>query len=274
MKKKLLSLSLSFAMATNAMALDNIDEIIIEDDPYIGITVDFSEFNPMVSLSNVTSQLSPSPFVKKNDKIITSLAHAKTASKDLFKDNKKQLEFIPATSKFTVKKILKTAVYKNNTPDEYTTYVLEDEAGNQYTMADFELKSVSRVTLNSYEKGLIEEFAHQGNYARVSIYFQKPPLYKDKQPPYTQKELNSVFDYFLAQIEDYRKDRVLLSERNFRLSMTIPITTLAYLISEMDNLYIEDIEIVSLPKKMQDEDNYNFAKTRESEDDNNPWYKR
>lgn len=271
MKNKILTLTLLVAMAFPAMALDSVDEIVIDDDPYIGITVDFSEYAPMVSLSNITKDLSPSPYVRKNNNLITSLEHSKTATKDLFKRDKKVLKFIPKNSKFIVKKILKTAVYKNNTPDEYTTYVLADDTGREYTMADFELKSISRVTLNNYELGLIEEFNRQGNYARVAIYFKKPPLYKDKKPPYTQKELNSVFDYFMAQIKDYKKDRVLFSQRNFRLSMTIPVTTLAYLISEQERLYIEDIEVVSIPKKIEDEQAYNFAKTKQ-EPEPGYWY--
>lgn len=272
MKKTLLILLINIVIAGSAMAFDDVDEIIVEEDPYIGVTIDFSQFGPMVSFSNLSRKLTPSQYVINTNRLITSLANAKTAQADLFKNNQKMLEYLPVNSKFKVKKLVKTAVYKDNTPDEYTTYILEDPKGVEYAIADFELKNISRVSLNSYELGLIESFNRQANYARVVIYFEKPPLYKNKTAPYDQKELNSVFDYFLSKIKNYPKDRVLLSKRNFRLSMSIPITTLAYLIAEEKNLYIEDIEVMSLPKKVKDEENYKFAKVRRPVKENNPWY--
>lgn len=273
MKKITLSLLFSMAAINTVMAFDEVDELIIEEDPYIGVTIDFAEFSPMVSLSNTTGKLTPSKYTQKLDRLITSLAQSKTATKDLFKKSHKKLEYLPQNSKFKVKSILKTAVYTNNTPDEYTTYLLENSEGVVYAMPDFELKDVSRVKLTSYEKGLLDKMEEQQNYARVIVYLKKPPLYKDKQPPYSQKDLSSVFDYFLDQIKPYSKDTVLLSERNFRLSMNIPMNTLAYLISEFDALYIEDIEIVSPLKRKADEQDYNTATIRTT-GDNNPWYQR
>lgn len=273
MKKNLLILFIALTMAIPAIAYDDIDEIIIEEDPYMGVTIDFSEFAPMVSMSNLTAKLTPSKYVQNVDRLITTVAQSKTATKDLFKKGNKKLEYLPASSKFVVKKVLKTAVYKNNVPDEYTTYILENDIGQNYALSDMELKDVSRVSLNSYELGLLEQFNRQGNYSRVILYFSKPPLYKDKKPPYSEKDLTSVFDYFLDQIKDYPKDTILMSKRNFRLSMNIPITTLVYLISEFDNLYLEDIEVVSMPKKQADEESYKHAKIRSKEKDSS-WYNK
>jgi len=274
MKKALFFLSLGVSVAFNAVANDDINEIIVEDDPYVGVTMDLSEFEPMVSLSNITSELNPSKHVQNIDRLITSLAQSKSAGKKLFKGGKKEVRYLPSNTSFTVKRVLKTAVYTDNAPDEYTTYILEDASGVSYAIPDFEMKDVSRVSLNSYEKGLVEQFNLQSNYARVVIYFSKPVLYKNKKPPYSEKDLNSVFDFFLDQIKDYKKDKVLLSKRNFRLSMNIPIDTLAYVISEYDSLYIEDIEIISIPKRIEEEDDYKRGKIRYKEKPLKQWYDR
>jgi hypothetical protein len=271
MKKALFTLTVTLN-AFSAFAFSDIDEIIVEDDPYIGVKIALDSYQPMVYLSNVTDQLTPSKYAQNVDRLITTVAQARSAKKELFKDSKKRLTYLPKTTIFTVDKILKTAVYKDNIPDEYTTYVLKDMQNKVYTIPDFELSEVSRVKLSAYEIGLIDEFNRQGNEARVVIYFQKPPLYKDKKPPYSEKDLSSVFDYFLDQIKDYKHDKVLLSERNFRLSMTIPVDTLVYLISEFDNLYIEDIEVISQIAKIDDEHQYSKAKVRFTESPLRQWY--
>ena len=274
MKKALFFLSLSVSAAFTAIANDDINEIIVEDDPYVGVTMDLSDFDPMVYLSNITNELNPSKHVQNIDRLITSLAQSKSAGKDLFKDGKKVVKYLPASTSFTVKRVLKTAVYKDNAPDEYTTYILEDVNGVSYAIPDFEMKDLSRVSLNSYEKGLVEQFNVQNNYARVVIYFTKPVLYKNKKAPYSEKDLNSVFDFFLDQLKDYKKDKVLLSKRNFRLSMNIPVDTLAFLISEYKSLYIEDIEIISMPKRIEEEDSYKRGEVRYKEKPLKQWYDR
>jgi hypothetical protein len=269
MNKALLVFLLTFFNSTALLALDNVDELLIDDDPYIGVMIDFSEYSPMVSMSNVTQKLTPSKYVVNVDNLITSLAQSKTATKDLFKNEHKIIEFLPNDSKFKVKNILKTAIYKDNVPDEYTTYILEDAKGKVYAMPDFELKDVSRAKLNSYDNGLITKMQEQNNYARIVIYLAKPPLLKNKTAPFTQQELSPVFDYFLDQIKDYQKDTILMSDRNFRLSMNVTADTLAYLISEFNSLYIEDIEILSAPKKLIDQKNYTSSKIRYK---NTNWY--
>ena len=273
MKKSLYSAVFSVFLALPAFAME-VNEIDVTDDPYIGVSIDFSQYGPMVSLSNITDKLNPSPVVQNVDRLITSLAQSKSAKSDLFKKDKKVLEYLNPNKKFTVKRVLKTGVYANDVPDEYTTYILEDSTGRVYAIPDFELKELSRVSLTSYEKGLVEEFNKQNNYARVSIYFKKPSLYKNKQAPYAKKELNSVFDFFLDKIKDYKHDKVLLSERNFRLSMTIPVDTLVYLISEYNNLYIEDIEVISESSKQVEEQDYETSKVRYKESPLKQWYDR
>jgi hypothetical protein len=271
MKKALFTLTLTLN-AFSAFAFSDIDEIIVEDDPYIGVKIALDSYQPMVYLSNVTDQLTPSKYAQNIDRLITTVAQTKSAKKELFKDSKKKITYLPKSTVFTVDRILKTAVYKDNIPDEYTTYVLKDSENRVYAIPDFELNEISRVKLSAYEIGLIDEFNKQNNEARVVIYFQKPPLYKDKKPPYSQKDLNSVFDFFLDQIKEYKYDKVLLSERNFRLSMTIPVDTLIYLISEFDNLYIEDIEIISQIAKVEDEYKYSKARIRVNESPLKQWY--
>lgn len=274
-KKTLISLILGSSVAFSAAAIDNIDELIIDDDPYIGVTIDFSAFSPMVALSNLTDKLTPSKYVQNVDRLIVTLADSKTATKELFKNNNKKLEYIPQSSKFKVKSILKTAIYKGNIPDEYTSYIIENKEGVIYTLPEREMKNISRAKLTSYEKGLLEQFAEQDNYARVVIYLKKPPLYKDKKAPYEQKDLNAVFDFFLNQLKDYDKDKVLMSQRNFRLSMNISGDTLAYIISEFDNLYIEDVEVISIAKKQAEEKDYASAMPRrKDENKNKEWYSK
>lgn len=273
MKKKLIIVIL-LLVSMSSYSFDDVDEIIVEDDPYIGVQIALEKYQPMVYLSNITDKLTPSKYSQNIDRLITTVAQSKSAGVDLFIDNTKKLTYLPKNTIFTVKRILKTAVYKDNQPDEYTTYVLEDSEGKNYAMPDFELKDLSRVKLSSYELGLIDKFNEQSNLARVVVYFSKPPLYKDKKAPYSEKDLASVFDFFLDKIKNYKTDKVLLSERNFRLSMTIPIDTLVYMISEFDSLYIEDIEVISIPEKNNQENDYSKGKIRFKESPLKQWYSK
>lgn len=261
----------SLIISLSAIASNNVDEFIIEEDPYIGVKIDFKTYQPMVYLTNVTEKLNPSRYVQDLDRLITSLAQSKTASNELFKKNNKKVFYLDPNLTYRVKQLVKTAVYKDNQPDEYTSYILEDNNGQLYAIPDFELKDLTNIKLSSYEKGLIEKFNSNNNYARVVIYLRKPDLYKDKQAPYSDKELSSVFNYFLDKLKSYHVEKVLFSERNFRLSASININTLVYLISEMDNLYIEDIEVISTAEKKEQEDAFSYAKTIEND---NYWYNR
>ncbi|MCP4354426.1 MAG: hypothetical protein GY793_02095 [Proteobacteria bacterium] len=222
-----------------------IDEMIMEEDPYVGITIDMEQFPYMVSMSNITKEIYPSKYVQNIDRFITSLARSRNAEKNLFKNKKKKIEFLDSKDRFEITQVLKTAVYKGNSPDEYTTYIIKDSKGTLYAIPEIELKEVSKIELSSYEKSLIEELVRQGGKAKVVIYFEKPPAYSDKKPPFRKKNLDSVFDFFLSNISGYSYEGVLKSNRNFRLSMIIPADTLAFIISEYDRLYIEDLEIIS-----------------------------
>lgn len=271
LKKSICTAIFSFSAILPAFSIE-VEEFFVEENPYIGISIDFNQFGTMVSMSNLTPKLNPSTYVQNIDRLITTLPQSKSASIDLFKNDKKVLEYIPLNEKFIVKKVLKTAVYEDNMPDEYTIYILEDSLGREYAIPDFELKEFSKLSLTSYEKGLVEKFVEQNNKARVVIYLKKPDLYKDKKPPYSQKDLNSVFDYFLDKMKGYKTEKVLFSDRNFRLSMTINIDALMYIISEFDNLYIEDVEVISEVSRKQEESDYNHAKIVDKLSLSKLWY--
>jgi len=248
-KIKIAILGLFIFFSTDVYSVDSlnpsdIDEMIIEEDPYVGITIDLEKFPPMVYMSNLTNDLYPSKYVQNIDRLITSLARSKKAERKFFKESKKKLKFLAKNNKFKVSQVLKTAVYKNNEPDEYTTYILKDSEGKLYAIPEFELKEISKIKLDVYEKILIEEASKQGEKARVVLYFQKPDIYKDKKPPFKKKELDSVFEFFFSNISGYSYENVYKSERNFRMSMDMSLDALAFIISEIDNLYIEDLEII------------------------------
>jgi hypothetical protein len=224
--------------------IDDINEIILEEDPYLGLSVELENFPVMVYLSNLTPEVYPSKYVQNIDRLVTSLAQAKNASNNMFNDKKKIVKYLNSREKFTVFQVLKTAVYKGNVPEEYTTYILKDSDGTLYAIPEQELKESPKSYLTDYEKNLVKEFSDLNGKARVAIYFEKPKIYKNRKAPYDKKELDSVFDFFMSKIKGYKIEDVRKSSRHFRISVTIDMDSLVYLISEKDSLHIDDIEVI------------------------------
>ena len=241
MMKQILITLLFIANIANAT---EVTEIITTKDPYIGVQVDFSTYQPMVYLSNLTARLHPSEYVQNTNKLITTLAQAKKAKKELFRDEKKALYFVDPSLDYYIEKIISSAVYRKNNPDEYTTYIVRDNNGVEYAVPDFEVTQQTSDKLTDYEFSLIDKMKSLKE-AHVVIYLKKPRLYKNKKAPFSRKELSSVFDYFISNLELYELEDIKFSERNFRLSATINIDILVFLIASMKDLHIEEIELVT-----------------------------
>jgi hypothetical protein len=239
--KKILLILLLFANVSKA---EEVTEMIVTNDPYIGVMVDFSNYQPMVYLSNLTSRLHPSGYVQQTGRLITTLSQAKKAKKELFIDEKRKVSYLDPSLEYRVSKIIKTAVYSKNNPDEFTTYIVTDTNGNEYAIPDFELNEESKDKLSDYEYELIEQIKSLKN-GRAVVYLKKPRLYANKHAPFTRKELSSVFDYFMSNLGDNELKDVKFSKRNFHFSATVNADDLVFLITSMDELHIEDIELLS-----------------------------
>lgn len=232
------------AYAFDVPTMEDVNEIMLEEDPYLGLSVELEKFPTMVYMSNLTKEVYPSKYVQNIDRLITSLAQSKNADAKLFKNNKKIIKYLDSREKFTVYQVLKTAVYKGNIPDEYTTYILKNKKGDLYAIPEAELKEVTKSQLSTYERKLLNIVKQKGKNVRIVFYFEKPDIYYDKKPPFEKEELDSVFNFFLGSLKGYYIDNIQKSKRNFRLSANINIDTLSYIISDYESLHIEDMELL------------------------------
>lgn len=223
----------------------DIDEIIVEEDPFIGVTIELEKFQPMVYMSNFRKELYGSLYVHNINRLVATLADSKEYRAEQFKNNRKKIKFLNSKKKFTIVQVLKSVVYKDNIPDEFTTYILKDSEGKLFAIPELTLKEVSKERIKPFEKELLLSFKDVNEKAKVIIYFEKPSIYSHKKAPYSKEDLNSVFEFFFSNIAGTVYEDVKKSTRTFRLTMTVPVDTLAYIISEFEQLHIEDLEVIA-----------------------------